>query len=428
MPAIAVIGGQWGDEGKGKIVDFLAQDADIGVRCAGGGNAGHSVENEQGKFALRTTPCTIVTPKTSLSIIGRGCVPELGILVSELKALEKRGIDIARLRIDRAAHLVMPWHIAEDNLTEERRGESKLGTTGNGIGPCYADKIGREGFRAEDLLSLPKFKERFFEVWGMKKRHFWHCFYHLGMGGLCNCQNICSVMRDPKAAFRRLRNNVKYLENKFGGLSNLICDVQPILWDALARGERVLLEGAQGYFLDINHGTYPYVTSSSTGVAAAADVCGLALSDITESIGVVKSYCTRVGRGPLPTEMPDYPARRIRELGHEFGTVTGRPRRIGWYDIVLFKRMARANGLTGIAITRLDILDGFGLIGIGVDDGRGGVRIEWVPGWGPEDSVKGCRTWESLPERAKEYCRIIACGVPIKFISVGPAREETIVL
>lgn len=430
MPAYAVIGGQWGDEGKGKIVDYMAQDADIGVRYAGGGNAGHSVENEQGKFALRTIPCTIVSPQTEISIIGRGTVPELGIVVQELQALEARGLDITRLRIDEAAHLVMPWHIAKDRLEEERKRKkgNSIGTTGNGIGPCYADKIEREGFRAGELLHYScfwdKFQERFRQRAAYLKRNYRSHFKRCG-----GC-DVCGKMRNESTALCQLDDNIAYLLGRFGSFDKLICDTRPILWDALDKGKKVLLEGAQGFMLDVDHGTYPYVTSSCTGVASASQGSGVPISEITERIAVIKAYATRVGEGPFPTEMADHPARKIRELGHEYGTVTGRSRRIGWFDTIYFKEMAYTNDPTGVAITRLDILDDFPLIGIGIE-GRGDNRqIDWVPGWGAWDnkvSVRGCRTWESLPKAAKEYCKRIACGVPIKFVSVGPAREETII-
>jgi adenylosuccinate synthase len=453
MPAWAVIGGQWGDEGKGKIVDFLAQDADIVVRFAGGGNAGHSVENESGKFALRTIPVGMVNSHTRLNIIGRGAVPELGIVVKELMALEDRGMDITRLRVDEAAHLVMPWHIAQDRLEEEkkRKNNNSIGTTGNGIGPCYADKIRRVGFRAGDLIDIrfwKRYQETFRERAAYLRRNYRAHFTR------CDSCDICGAIRSESDAFLDLDYNLDYLLERFHGfglaimsdstdiafgLNGLICDTRQILWDALDRGQKILLEGAQGFMLDIDHGTYPYVTSSCTGVASAAQGSGVPIHEITERIAVIKAYPTRVGGGPFPTEMPQYPARRIRELGHEYGTVTGRPRRIGWFDTVYFKEMARANGITGLAITRLDIVDDFPLIGIGVDDGRGGRRIEWMPGWRTwvlgqngggfsGKSVRECRTWDSLPEAAKDYCKRIACGYPIKYISVGPSREETIVL
>jgi adenylosuccinate synthase len=440
MPAIAVIGGQWGDEGKGKIVDFMAQDADIVVRYAGGGNAGHSVENENGKFALRTIPVGMVNSYTRLNIIGRGAVPELGIVVKELMALEERGMDITRIRIDEAAHLVMPWHIAQDRLEEEKKRKNKhsIGTTGNGIGPCYADKIRRVGFRAGDLLNFSafyeNFRQRFRERAAYLKRNYRPHFRR------CSSCDICEVMRDELTVSCQLDDNIAYLVGKFGAfvgdfdsslrerLRKMILDTRPILWNALDRGEKVLFEGAQGFLLDIDHGTYPYVTSSNTGVASAANGSGVAISDITERIAVIKAYVSRVGEGEFPTRMAGYPEQKIRELAHEYGTVTGRPRRCGWFDTVSFSCVARANGLTSVAITRLDILDHVKLIGMGVPDGKGGARIEWFQGWGPDESVKNSRTWESLPERAKEYCQIIACGYPIKYISVGPSREETIVL
>ena len=239
---------------------------------------------------------------------------------------------------------------------------------------------------------------------------------------------MCAKMRSLPNALAELEGQVEYLRQTFGGLENLILDTRPILWDALDRGENVLLEGAQGFLLDIDHGSYPYVTSSNTGVASAANGSGVAVSDITKRIAVIKAYVTRVGEGEFPTRMAGHPERKIRELGHEYGTVTGRPRRCGWFDVCAFKVVARANGLTDVAITRLDILDDFPLIGVGYGERGGSPKVDWIPGWGIQGSVRSCRKWESLPERAKEYCKIIACGVPIKFVSVGPAREETIVL
>ena len=428
MPATAVIGGQWGDEGKGKIVDFMAQDADIVVRYAGGGNAGHSVENENGKFALRTIPCGMVNSHSRMNIVGRGTVPELGIVVGELQALEEKGIDITRLRIDAAAHLVMPWHSAKDRLEEEskRKGNNSIGTTGNGIGPCYADKIDRVGFRAGDLLDIntfyKNFRQRFKQRAAYLKRNYRSHFKR------CSCCDLCRDIISGSVAVCQLHENIAYLKRKFGSLDNLICDTRPILWEALDKGQNILLEGAQGFMLDIDHGTYPYVTSSCTGVASAAQGSGVPVNEIKERIGVFKSYTSRVGEGDMPTQMAGYPERKIREIAHEYGTVTGRPRRLGWFDTVFVKEAIRANGLTGVAITRLDILDDFPLIGVGIDNGTGGRRIDWIPGWGAKDSVRNCRTWDSLPETAKDYCKRIACGVPIKYISVGPGREETIVV
>lgn len=427
MPAHAVIGGQWGDEGKGKITDYLAQKADAVVRYAGGGNAGHTVKNKHGKFSVRIIPCGVFSPKTQLNIVGRGTVPDIGIVVGELKVLETGGIDARSLRIDIAAHLVMPWHIVEDGLEEEKRGASKLGTTGNGIGPCYADKIKRSTWlRAGNLLDFSKFKERFWEIWDEKMQYFLKNFEeHFKECGSCD---ICRPMREPQATFKKLEDDVEYLAQKFGTLDNLICDTPRILWDALDEGQNVLLEGAQGYLLDINHGTYPYVTSSSTGVASAVEGSGIAISDITERTAVIKAYATRVGEGAFPTRMAGYPERKIRELGQEYGTVTGRPRRCGWFDTFSFKRVARANGLTGVAITRLDILDDFSLIGIGVGGEEEHAKTEWLDGWGPEGKVKGCRSYKSLPDKAKEFCHRIACGVEEKIISTGPNRGETIVV
>ena len=342
----------------------------------------------------------------------------------------------------------MPWHIFEDKLEEERLGNNQIGTTKNGIGPCYADKARRTtAFRAGDLLNFRLFKERYWEILNRKIEYFKNCFDHFQeVSHICD---DCRPILEPEKTLKEVERNIAYLRRKFGGLENLICDTRPILRDALDEGQNILLEGAQGYFLDINHGTWPYVTSSGTGVAAAVDVCGLSVFDVTECVAVVKAYTTRVGEGPFPTEMLEHTAKKIREIAHEYGTVTGRPRRIGWFDTVGFKTMARQNGLTGVAITRLDILEEFPIIGVGVDNPSagsisslqagsgqvGGRKIDWMSGWriwrgsGFSDAgVKHCRTWDSLPQAAKDYCLRIACGVPIKYISVGPSREETIIV
>lgn len=416
MPACAVIGGQWGDEGKGKIVDYLAQKAHAVVRYAGGGNAGHSVENGAGKFVLRTVPCGIFSPKTELNIIGCGTVPNIEVVVTELKALEDKGIDFRSLRIDIAAHLVIPWHIVEDNLQEERRGNDKIGTTGNGIPPCYADKVKLIGLRAGDLLDFPGFKKKFLRTYREKKVLFKKIYKRT------------HALKDPDTIINELEGQLEYLGRKFGSLDNLICDTPPLLWEALDKGQNVLLEGAQGFLLDIDHGTYPYVTSSCTGVASAVQGSGVPVSLITERIGVVKAYMTRVGAGDFRTQMTLGEEKKIRELAQEYGTVTGRPRRCGWFDTEYFKRAARMNDLTSCAITRLDILDDFPLLGVGVRDGKDGIRIERIQGWGPSQKVMGCKTWEDLPQSARDYCERIACGVPIKIVSIGPKRDQTIVL
>lgn len=444
----AVIGTQWGDEGKGKIVDFLAKDAHIVVRYAGGGNAGHTVINDRGEFKARIIPVGIFNQYTELNIIGRGTVPALDLVVQELKVLEEKNIEFRdRLKIDFAAHLVMPWHIAEDRLEEEARGDQKIGTTGSGIGPCYADKIKRVGFRAGDLFNTNQFRQRFIEMWRNKFEYLLRN-YNAHFSDCIGCP-YCELIRfSPYDEFAKIVNQLDYLAQKFQYLENLICETSPILWEAIDSGKKILLEGAQGALLDIDGGTYPYVTSSNTGAASAAQGSGIAPSDITHVIGVLKAYTTRVGSGPFPTRADFETEEKLRYLGKEYGAVTGRPRLCGWNDENMLRVVARMNKITAVAITRLDVLDNFEKVGIGVgyihncyESDYGWCKnpyhalrdphvessfVEYMPGWGI--STNSCREWDALPKDAQNFCKRIACGIPIKYISVGAKREETIVL
>lgn len=440
MPAYAVIGGQWGDEGKGKIVDYLAQNAHAVVRYNGGGNAGHTVDNDKGVFKLRTVPCGVFSTKTELTVVGSGVVwrPDSEGLVKELKELEAKGVDFSALRIDCASNLVMPWHILEDKLDEESRGSLSLGTTGNGIGPAYADKHKRVALRAEELLNFPDFGNKFRRLFFQKSQSDRRIGKHLR-----NCPGCeaCKLLRDSRLYLSRVEYTMNYLAGKFGNLANLICDTPPLLYNLLDRGAHVLLEGAQGALLDIDHGSYPYVTSSATGSAAAAQGSGIAITDIKEVLAVFKSYVSRIGNGPNPTRIGGNLEASLREKAAEFGTVTGRPRNLGWFDTVMAKRVLRMNGATGVAITRLDILDGLYEIGIGVGydchpgpcqdpshalrSERVRAQIDYLPGWAG-NSANGCKLDAELPHNAREYVKRISCGVPIKLISVGSKREETI--
>jgi adenylosuccinate synthase len=407
----AVFGGQFGDEGKGKVVDYLAQNAHIVARFNGGNNAGHSVRNNLGDFKLSSVPVGMVSGVPGqIQIMGPGVVWDPWYLVQELKGLEARGIDISGLRIDDASHVIMPWHISEDCLEESRLGENKIGTTKRGIGPCYADKMRKAGLRAGDLLGS-SFAKRFIEIYNFKEKIFQECYGH-------------PYSMPPAKIYLEgdLDDNLSYLASRFGNLDNLICDTPPILWRAIDQGQNIILEGAQGALLDIDHGTYPYVTSSATGVAGASQGSGIAPSDITERIGVIKAYMTRVGNGPFPTRASEYDEKKLREAGQEYGTVTNRPRSCGWFDTVSFKRVARLNGLTSVAITKLDILDDFAIIGIQEQKSR----IDHAYGWGHEKRVRGLRDWDLLPERAKDLCRREACGYKINLVSTGPSRDETI--
>ena len=360
MPATAVIGAQWGDEGKGKIVDYLAQKMDMVVRFNGGPNAGHTVINERGKFALRMVPSGIFYPDI-ICVMGNGMVIDADKLVAEIESLEAKGVSCKNLRISNKAHLILPKHIERDRQQEKSRGKEAIGTTLQGIGPAYSDKAARLGKRMETLCG-----------------HF---------------------------------------------LSRYICQTEEIIWDALDENKRILLEGAQGTLLDIDFGTYPHVTSSVCTINGALQGSGANWKDIKDIVGVAKAYMTRVGskEQPFPTEMPEETARVLREQAHEYGTVSGRPRRIGWLDLDLLRYAVRLNGFTALAITRLDNLGFLPQVELHSESAR--IKL---PGWGAD--IGYCRRFAELPENAKAYINIIedTVGVPVEFISVGPARDQTI--
>jgi adenylosuccinate synthase len=425
MPAYAVIGGQWGDEGKGKIVDFLAQDTKYVVRYSGGNNAGHTVINEKGKFALHLVPSGIFWPHVTC-VIGNGVVVDPAVLLEELAALEDAGVDTSRLVISDRAHVIMPYHVALDVLEERSRGVSAIGTTGKGIGPAYMDKVARIGIRmgelaeasAEDVF-LPRLEQ------------------------VVNHKNaiITKVYGGEPIPLRDL-----YLKCVEWGerLKPYIQPSEVVLQEALAQGETVLIEGAQGTLLDIDHGTYPYVTSSSPSIGGAYTGLDIPPSSIVGSLGVYKAYSTRVGGGPLVTELLDETGNKIRELAWEFGATTGRPRRVGWFDAVAARYSANLNGFTSVVLTRLDILDHFPSVKVCTAYELEGKRITRLPsslsvlerckpvyeeieGWdAPTASVT---EMEKLPRGALAYVRRLEelIGVPIDLISTGPRREETVV-
>src|SRR3989344_2002349 len=450
MPVRAVIGTQFGDEGKGKIVDFLSENADIVVRYAGGGNAGHTVVNRLGTFKARIVPVGMFTETVRLCVIGRGTVPDVRNIIDELKICAEKKIDVNRLMVDSSAHLIMPWHIAEDRLLEEAKGDGKIGTTGNGIGPCYSDKILRRNLRAGDLLNFEVFEKRFIKLKAEKRayllgqysEHFENC-----ASGCLFCEPMGRTDSEDIAEFK---NHISCLANWFGGLENLICDTLPVLWNAVDNNERILLEGAQGALLSIDGGSYPYVTSSNTGAASASQGSGIPPNKIREVIGVAKAYMSRVGNGLFPTRMAPKMEKKMREHGKEYGTVTGRPRNCGWFDAPALERVLKENGITYLAITLLDILDHAERIGIGngyncIKSGDEGIcfdaehmlrsdnpkaAITYIDGWGPDKTVRGCKDLDSLPENEKRYIEFIekSCGRKIKIISTGAAREDTIVI
>ena len=421
MPVIAVIGAQWGDEGKGKVVDLLAQQAGAVVRFSGGDNAGHSVVNSYGKFGLHLVPSGIFSPQATC-IIGNGVVVNPAVLIGEIEQLTKRGVDTSRLFVSDRAHLIMPYHILLDGLEEEARGGKALGTTRKGIGPAFADKAARLGIRMSDLLDKAVLRERLRPILDYKNTIL---------------SRIYGV--NPLSLEGVYSQYCQYGER----LAPYIRETTIMLEEALSRDELVLLEGAQGTLLDPDFGTYPYTTSSSPLAGGACLGAGLSPTRIDRILGVFKAYCTRVGSGPMPTEMKDETGDLIRERAHEYGTTTGRPRRCGWFDAVAARFSARVNGFTGVAVTRLDILDvlpslkicvGYELDGKTIDYFPSSVAAlarcqpvyEELPGW--QTSTSDIRDYDQLPVEARQYIirleELTSC--PANLICVGPERGQTI--
>ena len=421
MPVIAVIGAQWGDEGKGKVVDLLAEKAKVVVRFSGGDNAGHTIVNPFGRFALRLVPSGIFYPEATC-IIGNGVVVNPAVLIEEIESLNQRGVDTSKLFISDRANLIMPYHILLDGLEDESRGNKAIGTTRKGIGPAFADKVARYGIRAGDLLDKETLMERLRLVLDYKNAI------------LTKVYGISPLSLDEI-----YQQYCQYGER----LAPYIRETTIMLEEALNREELVLLEGAQGTLLDPDFGTYPYVTSSSPLAGEGCLGTGIGPTRLSRVIGVFKAYCSRVGTGPMPTELEDETGDLIRERGHEYGTVTGRPRRCGWFDAVAARFSQRINGFTGAAITRLDILDtlptlkicvGYELDGKTIDYFPSSVAAlekcqpiyEELPGW--QAPTTHIREYEQLPVEARQYVtrleELISC--PVNLICVGPERGQTI--
>ncbi|MDY6918373.1 MAG: adenylosuccinate synthase [Chloroflexota bacterium] len=423
MPVVAVIGAQWGDEGKGKIVDLLAEKADMVVRFSGGNNAGHTVINPYGEFTLHLIPSGIFH-SGAMCMIGNGVVIDPAVLLSEIQGLGDSGVSMDRLFVSDRANLIMPYHILLDGLEEEARGGSAIGTTRRGIGPCYTDKAARLGIRTGDLLDKDVFRERLESVLEVKNRI------------------ITRTYEAPPLSLEEVYS--QYC--RFGEqLAPFIRSTDLLVVEALERKQHVLLEGAQGTLLDIDFGTYPYVTSTSTFVGGASSGLGLAPTKIDRVIGVFKAYSTRVGSGPMPTELDDEMGEHIRQRAHEYGATTGRPRRCGWFDGVIGRLSARINGFSDFALTRLDILDAFPSLQVCTGYRLDGETLssppsnsallarcrpiyEELPGWQTDTSES--RRFDDLPERARAYVRRVEelVGCPASVISVGPRREQTIIV
>ena len=421
MPVLAVIGAQWGDEGKGKIVDMLAERAKVVVRFSGGDNAGHTVINPYGKFGLHLVPCGIFYPETTC-IIGNGVAINPAILIQEIDLINSHGVKTDNLVISDRANLIMPYHILLDKLEEEARGENAIGTTLRGIGPVYADKVARRGIRAGDLLDEKVFLER--------------------LRMILEYKNV--VLTKVYGAKPLSLDEVYHQYLKYGErLAPHIRETTAMIDKAIQRNQPVLLEGAQGTLLDPDFGSYPYATSSSPLAGGASVGAGIGPTKIDAVLGVFKAYVTRVGAGPFPSELKDKVGDSIRERGHEFGTTTGRPRNCGWFDTVAARFSTRINGFTAAAITRLDVLDGFPSLKICTGYKLGKERIdefpsridilekcqpvyEELPGW--QTPVRDVRQFNDLPAEARRYVtrleELINC--PVSIISVGPSREQTI--
>jgi len=422
MPAIVVIGGHWGDEGKGKVVDLLSEQAALVVRYSGGNNAGHTVENPLGHFAMHLIPCGIFHPQT-VCIIGNGVAVNPKAFLTELDMLQSAGLAVeGRLFISDRAHLIMPYHQLLDGLEEDFWGGGVIGTTRLGIGPLYADKAARLGIRMADFREPKVFLERLKLVLERKNRLLTQVY---------NAQPL-----DLEEVYSQY---MEYQER----ISPFIADTGSLTRDALAQNKLVLLEGAQGTLLDPEQGTYPYVTSSVPTASGAALGSGVPPTKITKVMGVFKAYTTRVGEGPFPTELKDATGEFMREQGHEYGTTTGRPRRCGWFDAVSGRFSVEINDFTGVAVSRLDVLDAFPSLKICTGYKLDGKLVsnfpttaqeldrcepvyEELPGW--QTSTSGARQFQDLPKEAQGYLRRLETlvGCPIDLVGVGPAREQTI--
>src|SRR5712691_3731176 len=423
MSNVIVLGAQWGDEGKGKVVDLLADRFDIVARYQGGHNAGHTVFIGENKFILKLIPSGILRPGVQV-VIGNGVVIDLAALLEEMAALEAHGIDVdSQLRISNRAHVIFPFHRLVEKMSEARENRIPIGTTSRGIGPCYEDKTGRRGIRIADLFDAESFRIMY-DTLAEDKNLLAETFH----------------LHEPIDYTQICRQHVEYAAR----IRPLVCDTATLLHDAMAQGKRVLFEGAQGTMLDIDHGTYPFVTSSSAAAGGASTGTGVPPTRIQGVIGVSKAYITRVGAGPFPTESKDGGGELLRREGNEFGSVTGRPRRCGWFDVPLLRYAAMVNGFDTLFITKLDVLDqleeipvctGYRLRGAEVSEMPATYRAleeiepvyENLTGW--QSSTRGISRYEDLPAKAQAYLRFLEdqTGVEIGGVSTGPERNETII-
>ncbi|HLG27750.1 MAG TPA: adenylosuccinate synthase [Paenisporosarcina sp.] len=420
MTSVVVVGTQWGDEGKGKITDFLSENSEVIARYQGGNNAGHTIIFGGETYKLHLIPSGIFY-KDKVSVIGNGMVVDPKALVQELKGLHDRGVTTENLRISNRAHVILPYHLKQDEVEETRRGANKIGTTGKGIGPAYMDKAARVGIRMADLLDKEVFEEKLERNLEEKNRLFDKFYETEGF------------------------TKEEILEEYYGygqEIAKYVTDTSKVLNDALDDGRRVLFEGAQGVMLDIDQGTYPFVTSSNPVAGGVTIGAGVGPTKINHVVGVCKAYTSRVGDGPFPTELFDEVGNRIREVGKEYGTTTGRPRRIGWFDSVVIRHARRVSGLTDLTVNSIDVLTGLETVKICTAYSYKGELIteypanlrmladcepvyEELPGW--SEDVTSCKSLDELPETARHYLERISqlSGVPISIFSVGPDRNQT---
>jgi len=423
MPAVVLLGAQWGDEGKGKATDLLGDQVDYVVRYQGGNNAGHTVVIKDQKYALHLLPSGILSPNV-IPVIGNGVVIDPAVLLEEIRGLNERGINTSKLKISTNAHLITPYHRTIDKVSERFLGKAKIGTTGRGIGPAYADKINRIGIRVQDLFDPSILK-----------------------------QKIEAALHDKNQilikVFNRKGNTVDEVLSEYLGYADIlkpyVADTALLLDEALKAGKNVLLEGSQGTLLDVDHGTYPFVTSSNPTAGGASTGSGIGPTKITRVIGILKAYTTRVGSGPFPTELLDADGEALRKIGGEVGTTTGRNRRCGWFDAPIARYAVRINGLTDFFLTKLDVLTGWEKIPVCVAYDVDGTRVEelpasqsdfhhakpiyeYLPGW--SEDISKSKSINDLPKNAKAYVEYLEkiSGAPISAIGVGPGRDETIVV
>lgn len=423
MSSVVVVGTQWGDEGKGKITDFLSENAEVIARYQGGDNAGHTIQFGGVTYKLHLIPSGIFSSK-KISVIGNGVVVNPKALIKELAYLHERGINTENLRISDRAHVILPYHIQLDQLQEESKGENKIGTTIKGIGPAYMDKVSRVGIRIADLLDKELFEEQLRINLEEKNRLFTKLY---------NATEI--AFEDIFEEYYQYGQEIK----------KYVTDTSVILNEALDAGKNVLFEGAQGVMLDIDQGTYPFVTSSNPVAGGVTIGSGVGPSKVNKVVGVCKAYTSRVGDGPFPTELHDEIGQRIRDIGREYGTTTGRPRRIGWFDAVVMRHSKRVSGITNLSLNSIDVLSGLDTVKICTAYERNGEKIlhypaslkelsectpiyEELPGW--NEDITNCRSLQELPENARNYVNRISelVGVRISTFSVGPGREQTNIL